>query len=310
MVVRPPGRNWAAAERFDGFRATARVPCLFLEQLRQPRHVEGDAAVLPFPCPLALLGRKVPCQRHAKFDSLQPVGEPMPRGALNPIDKHVGSLVRMRRLMLDMSQTDLGNALGLTFQQVQKYEKGANRIGPARLQHLSQILQVPVPFFFEGAPASIGRPGAEESAEGSFSFVRQRLPCHFRGFGLDKGVHLHRRCKTAPRHRPAGGGDRAGYCVNVGPRQVNSSRGRRGQLRRCDPRHLRDRSPDRAFAVVPSLAGRAAFQARPAPRPFLPMLFPMQRSWEECDFKILIKYMIFMVIHVRREEIYFGLPNW
>ena len=51
----------------------------------------------------------------------------MPRGALNPIDKHVGSRVRMRRLMLDMSQTDLGNALGLTFQQVQKYEKGANR---------------------------------------------------------------------------------------------------------------------------------------------------------------------------------------
>jgi transcriptional regulator with XRE-family HTH domain len=60
----------------------------------------------------------------------------------------------MRRLMLDMSQTQLGDALGLTFQQVQKYEKGTNRIGASRLQHLSQILQVPVPFFFEGAPAA------------------------------------------------------------------------------------------------------------------------------------------------------------
>jgi transcriptional regulator with XRE-family HTH domain len=100
----------------------------------------------------------------------------MPKGAFNPIDKHVGSRVRMRRLMLDMSQTDLGDALGLTFQQVQKYEKGANRIGASRLQHLSQILQVPVPFFFEGAPASIGRPAAEASADGSSpSFVSDFL---------------------------------------------------------------------------------------------------------------------------------------
>jgi transcriptional regulator with XRE-family HTH domain len=100
----------------------------------------------------------------------------MPRGVINPIDKHVGSRVRMRRLMLDMSQTDLGNALGLTFQQVQKYEKGANRIGASRLQHLSQILQVPVPFFFEGAPASIGRTGAEELADASSpSFVSDFL---------------------------------------------------------------------------------------------------------------------------------------
>jgi len=70
----------------------------------------------------------------------------------SPIDKHVGSRVRMRRLMLGMSQTKLGDALSLTFQQVQKYEKGTNRIGASRLQHISQILQVPVPFFFEGAP--------------------------------------------------------------------------------------------------------------------------------------------------------------
>ena len=100
----------------------------------------------------------------------------MPRGVLNPIDKHVGSRVRMRRLMLDMSQTDLGDALGLTFQQVQKYEKGANRVSASRLQHLSQILQVPVPFFFEGAPASIGWTAAEESVGApSPSFVSDFL---------------------------------------------------------------------------------------------------------------------------------------
>jgi transcriptional regulator with XRE-family HTH domain len=109
-------------------------------------------------------------RRHLKVRKL------MPRGIINPIDKHVGSRVRMRRLMLDMSQTDLGDALGLTFQQVQKYEKGANRIGAARLQHLSQILQVPVPFFFEGAPASISRAAVEESADApSPSFVSDFL---------------------------------------------------------------------------------------------------------------------------------------
>jgi transcriptional regulator with XRE-family HTH domain len=72
--------------------------------------------------------------------------------APNPIDEHVGRRVRMRRRMLAMSQGKLGDALGLTFQQVQKYEKGTNRIGASRLQQISHILQVPVAFFFEGAP--------------------------------------------------------------------------------------------------------------------------------------------------------------
>ena len=76
----------------------------------------------------------------------------MAKKAPNPIDKHVGSRVRMRRMMLGMSQEKLGDALGLTFQQVQKYEKGTNRIGASRVQQISQILQVPVAFFFEGAP--------------------------------------------------------------------------------------------------------------------------------------------------------------
>ncbi len=76
----------------------------------------------------------------------------MIKKAPNPTDKHVGSRVRMRRMMLGMSQEKLGDALGLTFQQVQKYEKGTNRIGASRLQQISNILQVPVSFFFEGAP--------------------------------------------------------------------------------------------------------------------------------------------------------------
>lgn len=77
----------------------------------------------------------------------------MAKKAPNPIDKHVGSRVRMRRMMLGMSQEKLGNSLNLTFQQVQKYEKGTNRIGASRLQQISHILQVPVSFFFEGAPS-------------------------------------------------------------------------------------------------------------------------------------------------------------
>lgn len=73
--------------------------------------------------------------------------------APNPVDKYVGSRVRMRRIMLGMSQEKLGEALGLTFQQVQKYEKGTNRVGASRLQQISEILQVPVSFLFDGGPS-------------------------------------------------------------------------------------------------------------------------------------------------------------
>lgn len=72
----------------------------------------------------------------------------------DPVDKHVGTRVRMRRMLVGMSQEKLGEALGLTFQQVQKYEKGSNRIGASRLQQIAQILKVPVDFFFDGAPHS------------------------------------------------------------------------------------------------------------------------------------------------------------
>jgi transcriptional regulator with XRE-family HTH domain len=70
----------------------------------------------------------------------------------NPTDEHVGSRVRMRRMMLGLSQEKLADGLGITFQQVQKYEKGKNRIGASRLQHISRLLQAPISFFFDGLP--------------------------------------------------------------------------------------------------------------------------------------------------------------
>ncbi|GAA0596108.1 helix-turn-helix domain-containing protein [Paenochrobactrum glaciei] len=72
----------------------------------------------------------------------------------NPIDIHVGSRIRLRRNMLGFSQEKLGESLGITFQQIQKYEKGTNRVGASRLQAISSILNVPVSFFFEDAPGS------------------------------------------------------------------------------------------------------------------------------------------------------------
>jgi transcriptional regulator with XRE-family HTH domain len=85
--------------------------------------------------------------------------------APNPVDKYVGSRVRMRRIMLGMSQEKLGEALGLTFQQIQKYEKGTNRVGASRLQQISEILQVPVSFLFDGGPSGIT--SGENSGEGA-----------------------------------------------------------------------------------------------------------------------------------------------
>ena len=67
----------------------------------------------------------------------------------NPVDMHVGSRIRLRRQLMKMSQEKLGDELGVTFQQVQKYERGANRVGASRLYRLSRVLEVPVQFFFE-----------------------------------------------------------------------------------------------------------------------------------------------------------------
>jgi transcriptional regulator with XRE-family HTH domain len=86
----------------------------------------------------------------------------------NPIDTHVGSRVRLRRMMLGMSQEKLGEQLGITFQQIQKYEKGTNRIGASRLQHIASVLQVPISFFFEDAPGAQQPNGSSDPKEAVF----------------------------------------------------------------------------------------------------------------------------------------------
>ena len=116
--------------------------------------------------------------------------------APNPVDKYVGSRVRMRRIMLGMSQEKLGEALGLTFQQVQKYEKGTNRVGASRLQQISEILQVPVSFLFDGGPS--GAVNGERLRRRRLAGLRVRFPRHIRGPGADARVHAHRRCQNAP----------------------------------------------------------------------------------------------------------------
>ncbi|MCK0198021.1 helix-turn-helix domain-containing protein [Ancylobacter sp. 6x-1] len=99
----------------------------------------------------------------------------MTKKSPNPIDKHVGSRVRMRRMMVSMSQEKLGESLGITFQQIQKYEKGTNRIGASRLQHISNVLGVPVSFFFDGAPGGAALPHGGFGEEGSPTYVSDFL---------------------------------------------------------------------------------------------------------------------------------------
>jgi transcriptional regulator with XRE-family HTH domain len=89
----------------------------------------------------------------------------------NPVDIHVGSRIRLRRNMLGMSQENLGENLGITFQQIQKYEKGTNRVGASRLQAIASILGVPVAFFFEDVPGqeSVSGRGFAEDASTAFA---------------------------------------------------------------------------------------------------------------------------------------------
>ena len=92
----------------------------------------------------------------------------------NGIDRHVGQRVRLRRKMLRLTQTDLASAIGLTFQQVQKYEKGTNRIGSGRLYQLALVLKVPVSFFFEDLPTELASlPGDETASTESATFTRE-----------------------------------------------------------------------------------------------------------------------------------------
>jgi transcriptional regulator with XRE-family HTH domain len=103
----------------------------------------------------------------------------------SPIDVHVGTRIRLRRTLMGMSQERLGEALGLTFQQVQKYERGVNRVGASRLFDLSRVLDVPISFFFDDMPETLATSyGAQASA------VRPSRPSGFgdtqEGFGDDQ----------------------------------------------------------------------------------------------------------------------------
>jgi transcriptional regulator with XRE-family HTH domain len=99
----------------------------------------------------------------------------------SPIDVHVGSRIRLRRTLLGMSQERLGEALGLTFQQVQKYERGVNRVGASRLFDLSRVLDVPISFFFDDMPDSVtGSYGSSPAGRRTAGFAEGQ-----EGFGDD-----------------------------------------------------------------------------------------------------------------------------
>ncbi len=97
--------------------------------------------------PKARRGKKSPSRPRAR--------RRLPPGVPNPVDIHVGTRVRMRRTLLGLSQEKLGDAVGLTFQQIQKYERGANRVGASRLYEFSRILDVPISYFFDELPAEL-----------------------------------------------------------------------------------------------------------------------------------------------------------
>ena len=149
--------------------------------------------------------------------------------APNPVDKYVGSRVRMRRIMLGMSQEKLGEALGLTFQQVQKYEKGTNRVGASRIQQISEILQVPVSFLFEGGPS--GGADADGFGEGSLAGLRFRFPGDVRRPGADPRLHPHHRRQASAQHRRDGRTDRRTRRPRQALRRSSSLRDVRAAIR-------------------------------------------------------------------------------
>src|SRR5579864_3054833 len=111
------------------------------------------------------------CERDARMAIADQAAGVDREGRPSPIDVHVGSRVRLRRTLLGMSQERLGEALGLTFQQVQKYERGVNRVGASRLFDLSRVLDVPISFFFDDMPDSLANAYGGQSSRraGGFS---------------------------------------------------------------------------------------------------------------------------------------------
>ena len=100
----------------------------------------------------------------------------------SPVDVHVGARIRLRRTLMGMSQERLGDALGLTFQQVQKYERGVNRVGASRLFDLSRILDVPISFFYDNMPEPLGNGTAPlQSSRAITGFAELQA-----GFGQDE----------------------------------------------------------------------------------------------------------------------------
>lgn len=126
---------------------------------------------------------------NASLQSPLAVTAPPAKKIPNPIDKHVGARVRMRRILIGMSQEKLGDALNLTFQQVQKYEKGTNRIGASRLQQIGAILGVPVEFFFDGAPSG-DNPHNNQHLPGFSESADQNYVTDF--LATSEGIHLNR----------------------------------------------------------------------------------------------------------------------
>ena len=132
----------------------------------------------------------------------------MAKKAPNPIDKHVGSRVRMRRMMLSMSQEKLGDALGLTFQQVQKYEKGTNRIGASRLQQIAQYSAGSgLVFLRRRAACAAASTSSGLSEAPSPAYVSDFLATSD-GLVADQGLHAHQEQQIAPPHCRSGRADR------------------------------------------------------------------------------------------------------
>lgn len=107
----------------------------------------------------------------------------------NPVDVHVGNRIRMRRMLIGMSQEKLGERLGLTFQQVQKYEKGTNRVSASRLFHVAQVLSVPVQFFYEDLPAGVEDDSALGFAESTEQAVITNFLNSTEGLQLNRAFH-------------------------------------------------------------------------------------------------------------------------
>ena len=120
-----------------------------------------------------------------KADAMPADSKRMP----NPVDVHVGNRMRMRRMLIGMSQEKLGERLGLTFQQVQKYEKGTNRVSASRLFHVAQVLSVPVQYFYEDLPAGAEDAGQEGFGESGEQAVITNFLNSSEGLQLNRAFH-------------------------------------------------------------------------------------------------------------------------